>query len=119
MTLEDYAFGGIPSKVKKGTTAFALTNEGAEPHEMFVVRLKRGTSMDELIAANEAEVEDLVVAIDGGFALPGEAGYATMNLKTPGRYAAVCLIPVGTTETVEGTGPTHAAQGMAAEFEVT
>ena len=119
VSLEDYSFGGIPSEVKKGTTAFRLTNEGAEAHEMFVVKLKPGTSVDELIAADEAEFEDLAEEIGNGFALPGEGGYATINLKKPGRYAAVCLIPVGTTETVEGTGPPHATQGMAAEFKVT
>jgi hypothetical protein len=119
VTLEDYAFGGLPSEVKKGATAFRLTNEGAEAHEMLVVKLKPGTSVDELIAADEAEFADLAEEIGGGFALPGEGGYATMNLRKPGRYAAVCLIPVGTTETVEGTGPPHATQGMAAEFKVT
>jgi len=118
VTLEDYAFGGIPREVKKGTTAFRLTNQGAEAHEMFVVKLKPGTSVDELIAADEADFADLAEEIGGGFALPGDEGYAAMNLRKPGRYAAVCFIPVGTTETVEGTGPPHATRGMTAEFKV-
>jgi hypothetical protein len=119
VALEDYAFDGIPSDVERGTTAFGLTNNGAEAHEMFVVRLKPGTAIDELLAADEAEFEELAEAVGGGFALPGESGYATMSMKKPGRYAAICLIPVGTTETVEGTGPPHAAEGMVTEFRVT
>lgn len=46
-----------------------------------------------------------------------------MNIDEPGRYVAVCFIPVGTTpetppEDFENLGPPHALQGMVAEFEV-
>jgi uncharacterized cupredoxin-like copper-binding protein len=119
VTLQEYEFGGVPAEVKKGTTAFRLTNQGSEAHEFFVLRLKRGTSVDELAAADESEFDDLAQEIGGGFALPGDEGYATMNFRRPGRYAAVCFIPVGTTEAAEGTGPPHLTQGMVAEFKVT
>jgi hypothetical protein len=120
VTLQDYAFVGIPDEIAKGTTAFRLTNEGAEAHELFVVKLKGDATLDDLIAADEAEFEKLAQSVGGGFALPGEEGIATVNFKKPGRYAAVCFIPVGTTSgTTEGTGPPHTTQGMAAAFAVT
>ena len=119
VTLEDYAFSGLPAELDKGTTAFRLTNAGAEAHEMFVVKLKGDATVDDLLAAEESEFDSLAEEVGGGFALPGEEGYATVALRKPGRYAAVCFIPVGTTsETAEGTGPPHATQGMTAEFEV-
>ena len=119
VTLEDYAFTGLPSEIPRGTTVFRLTNEGAEAHEIFIVKPKRGTTLDDLLAADEAEFEDLARPVGGGFALPGEEGFTTVSFKQPGQYYALCFIPVGTTsETTEGTGPPHTAEGMTAEFEV-
>ena len=118
VTLEDYAFTGLPEELDKGTTAFKLSNTGAEPHEMFVVKLKGDATVDDLLAAEESEFDSLAREVGGGFAEPGQESYATVNLKAPGRYAAVCFIPVGTTAETDGTGPPHATQGMAAEFEV-
>ena len=119
VTFEDYAFVGLPDEIEKGKVAFELTNEGADAHEIFVVRLKGDTTVDDLLEAEEEELEDLAVPVGGGFALPGETNYTAMNLKKTGDYAAVCFVPVGTTADVEGTGPPHAEEGMVAEFEVT
>ena len=119
VSLVDYAFEGLPTELDKGTTAFKLSNTGTEAHEMFVVKLKGDTTVADLLAAEESEFESLAQEVGGGFALPGQEGYATVNFKRPGRYAAVRFIPVGTTsETTEGTGPPHASEGMATEFEV-
>jgi hypothetical protein len=119
VSMVDYAFEGLPSEIDKGMTAFRLSNTGTEAHEMFVVKLKGDTTVEDLLAAEESEFDSLAQEVGGGFALPGQDGYATVNFKRPGRYAAVCFIPVGTTsETTEGTGPPHATQGMATEFAV-
>jgi hypothetical protein len=118
VTLEDYRFTGLPDELDKGKVGFRLDNLGNDAHEMFVVKLKGDTTLDELIAADESEFDRLAQSVGGGFALPGEVSYATVQFKKPGRYAAVCFIPVGTTATDEGTGPPHATEGMATEFEV-
>jgi hypothetical protein len=61
-------------------------------------------------------------ATRGGVAVCGGAtSFLYTELKKPGRYAAVCFLPVGSTdqqalETADG--PPHASEGMVAEFEV-
>lgn len=119
VTFEEYAFVGLPDEIEKGTVAFELTNEGTEAHEIVVFRLKGDATLDDLLEAEEDEFEDLAREVGGGFAEPGETGYASITLKKTGNYAALCFIPVGTTAEEEGTGPPHAEEGMAAEFEVT
>jgi hypothetical protein len=120
VTLEDFAFTGLPDEIERGTTSFRLTNEGAEVHEFVVFRLKGDATLDDLLEAEEEDFEDLVQEVGGGFALPGETGYTTVALRRTGDYAAMCFVPTGTTsETTEGTGPPHFTEGMAAEFEVT
>jgi hypothetical protein len=118
VTLEDYAFTGLPSELEKGITAFRLDNTGVEAHELFVMRLKGDTTLDEVIQADEDALDDLGQAVGGGFAEPGQESYTTMTIRSPGRYAAVCFVKVGTTSEAEGTGPTHASEGMATEFGV-
>jgi uncharacterized cupredoxin-like copper-binding protein len=123
--LEDYAFTGLPDEIEKGTVAFTLMNEGAEAHEFFVLRLKGDATADDFADATEEELEELGTPVGGGFALPGETGYAIISFKKTGDYVAVCHIPVGSTdeaaaEAAEAAGaPSHASQGMVAEFEVT
>jgi hypothetical protein len=127
VSMQDYSFNGIPSTLKKGVVAFNLTNDGAEVHEMAVVRLKGKTTIDDLLEvpadAPEKAFRKLVQEVPGGgFAFPGESDVALVNLKKPGRYVALCFIPVGTTPDAGeegGTGPPHFHEGMAAEFEVT
>ncbi|MGH8984381.1 MAG: hypothetical protein ACRDY6_10980 [Acidimicrobiia bacterium] len=125
VTMEDFAFSGIPSEVEKGTVAFNLVNEGAELHEFVLVRLKGDAALDDLLELPEDATDDDFAELasevrGGGFAAPGESDLALVNFKRTGNYAALCFIPVGTTsEETEGTGPPHFIEGMAAEFEVT
>ena len=48
---------------------------------------------------------------------PGESDTTFMELE-PGRYAAVCFIPQGTTQDTEGSGPPHHTLGMLGELTV-
>lgn len=129
-TLLDYAFDGVPDELEKGVVAFNLTNEGAELHELVIVRLKGDATLDDILElpedASDEDFDELASEVPGGgFAFPGESDLALVNLKKTGNYAALCFIPVGTTpDTIEGggeggTGPPHFMEGMAAEFEVT
>jgi len=124
VTLQDYAFDGVPDEIKTGTVAFTLTNEGTEFHEFHVLRLKKGVTEDDLAEAHEDDLADLGTTVAGGFAPPGETTYAVAQLKKTGNYAAVCHIPVGSTDDAsaqaaeEAGAPSHASEGMVAEFEV-
>ena len=56
--------------------------------------------------------------------LPGAGSYVTSELE-PGRYVALCFIPVGATPDAMASGAAldegqpHAMHGMVAEFQVT
>jgi hypothetical protein len=116
----EYRFDGLDAMSATGEYAVTLTNEGQELHELIVVRLAdEETPLEELIASDE---EPEMTEIAFTFACPGATADVTAaNLDQPGRYVAVCFIPVGTTpetapEDFETLGPPHAAQGMAQEF---
>jgi hypothetical protein len=117
----DYSFSGIPETVDRGVAIFAFSNEGAELHEIIVVRIKGDQSLDELLALPEKKVEKKIEFIGADFAAQGETTYAYFDLEKPGRYGAVCFLPVGSTDpdaAETADGPPHAAEGMAAEFSV-
>ena len=126
VTMQDYAFDGLPAELPTGTVALRLTNEGTELHEMHFHRLTGDSTLDDLLAlgddATEEDAEGLGPEIKGGgFAFPGASDVAFVTFKKPGTYVALCSIPVGSTPDAEegGDGPPHFSQGMAAEFEVT
>ncbi|WCO67711.1 hypothetical protein PO878_03105 [Iamia majanohamensis] len=122
VTTVDYGFEGLPSEVEAGRLAVLLTNEGSEPHEMVVVRKADGAteSFDELLALPEEEAMAKVEEVGGGF-VPAEGAQSLALLDTtPGEYAAICFIPVGTTgPDAPGEGPPHFTEGMKTEFTVT
>ncbi|MGQ0805354.1 MAG: hypothetical protein ACT4PI_16015 [Actinomycetota bacterium] len=126
VTLQDYAFDGVPGEIEKGTVAFNLTNEGTELHEIHFIRLKGDATLEDILElpadAEEHEFEEFGTEVaGGGFAFPGASDVALVNFKKTGNYVALCSIPVGTTPDVPdgGSGPPHFTEGMAAVFEVT
>jgi hypothetical protein len=113
----DYAFEGIPETIEAGKTAFTFTNEAPEEfHEMVVFLIADGEDrpLDELLALGEAEAAELLTPQTAAFAPPGGTFTAFAELE-PGRYAAVCFVPVGGAE----DGAPHFVEGMLAEFDVT
>ena len=81
-------------------------------------------SIHDLLMMDQSESEKKVTDLGTAFALPGEVGHTALDLK-PGRYAALCFIPVGSTPAAmqasggqEPQGPPHAMQGMFKEFTV-
>ena len=111
MIAKDYSFNGLPTSVPAGTS-LTLTNEGAELHEMIVVRKNDGVteSFDELLALPEEEALTKVTTVGVLFAAPGETASMGMGatgapsamtsiaLGEEGEYFALCFIPQGTTE---------------------
>ena len=98
VTAVDYAFEGLPETIEAQTTGFALTNGGGEVHELAVMRINDGVdqSIEELLELPEEEAETMVEFVGGVFAEPGEGDTAFLRLE-PGRYAALCFLPVGST----------------------
>lgn len=125
VTAKDYSFEGLPDTLDAGTAAILLTNDGAEPHEMAVMRKAEGVtqSWEEILALPQEEAEALVLQVGGAFApTNGAKGLALLEL-VPGDYVVACFVPTGTTMTAdgeftEGTGAPHFMAGMVKEFKV-
>jgi plastocyanin len=142
----EYAFTGLPTSLPAGTE-LSFRNDGAEVHEMVVVRIADGVSesVEELLAM-EAEGRDPMteglIEIVGDmplFAAPGTTAEGTRTLESEGRYVVLCFIPQGLTDmsVLEQLGPDtnpedlspelqalmanppHLALGMIQEFTVT
>ncbi|MGH9050071.1 MAG: hypothetical protein ACRDY4_10110 [Acidimicrobiia bacterium] len=121
VTGRDYEFEGIPRSLETGITLFKFTNEGAELHEIALARIKGDESVHELLELPEEEAEGKVQPLGSAFASPGQSDFAYVNLKKAGNYAAVCFIPVGSTDEAaaeSAEGPPHAVEGMATDFTV-
>ena len=119
VTASEYKFEGVPSELDAGTAAILLTNDGAEAHEMAIMRKADGVtqSWEEILALPQEEAEALVVQVGGTFA-PARAtkGLAVVDL-VPGDYVVTCFVPTGTSmsadgEVTEGTGVPHFMRGM-------
>jgi hypothetical protein len=112
----DYAYEGVPATIAAGTVAFEFENASeAEDHMMGIVRKKDGVTLTfaELLDLPDDQGEDQTEFLGEAFAPPGETGSALATL-TPGSYAMICFIPVGSGE----DGPPHFTQGMLQEFTV-
>lgn len=128
VTAKDYAFEGLPADVDAGPTIVRFSNQGEEVHEIAFAKRKDGTTepLEELLALPEEEAGEKVEFMTNGFAMPGGAGGALLDLDSGG-YIAVCFIPTGMTPDAMaaamsgGTmpeGAPHAMQGMTGEFTV-
>jgi hypothetical protein len=114
----DYAYQGVPETIDAGTVAFAFTNEAeSEDHMMGIIKKKDGVdlSWDELLELPEEEAEESTEFLGEAFASAGDSGTALAEL-TPGDYAMICFIPVGSPEAEDG--PPHFTEGMIQEFTV-
>ncbi len=112
-TATDYHFEG-PREAPAGRALFRLTNQGAEPHHLVVVRMERGRTYDSLMAALRipGPPPPWIRALGGPNAVsPGGEGNAEEHLE-PGHYAVLCFIPTA-------DGVPHLAKGMVSPLEVT
>jgi plastocyanin len=138
ITAVDYAYEGVPERVRAGST-IALANESdVEVHELVAVRLpdEEDRPVSELVTLPPDELaaffpglETVVIAPPGaeGFPVEGDG-----TLDEPGRYAFICVIPTGAdpdeylTAAAEAEGgppqvdggPPHIVGGMYAEVTV-
>jgi hypothetical protein len=123
----EYEFQGIPNTLEPGITIFRLANDGAEVHELAIGKIKGDDSAREIGESSPEDAEEKVRFASHAIALQGQTGFAYVDLKA-GRYAALCFIPVGTTdpsaleeeeeeEEHEGAA-SHAEEGMFKGFKV-
>jgi hypothetical protein len=119
---EDYEFFAAEALALGGQQAVTLINNGEEIHELFIglIDPSETRTIDELLAS--AEQPDTVEMIGVGVACPGQRSTFNADLSAPGRYVAICNVPVGTTPDsdpeAEPSGPPHAMEGMVYEFEI-
>lgn len=117
----DYAFEGVPETIPAGTVAFEFSNEGTEMHEMLMVRYKHpSTTIDDLMKLSDREAQKVIDFLGASFGPPGVTDLENKQL-TPGKYALLCFVPVGSTSEKaarKADGPPHVAKGMSAEFTV-
>jgi hypothetical protein len=140
VTAIDYGYEGIPPTIEAGTAISLVNASDDELHEFVAIRLPDGEDrpVEELVQLPESElgplmagVSDVVVALPGHADEPGPVKGDGV-LSEPGRYAIICVIPVGADpqaylsaaqaqggppQGVEG-GPPHVTQGMFAEVVV-
>ena len=115
-TLRDFSFG-VPAGFS-GRGAVAVTNEGAQPHELALFALDPGKTLDDakafLLTPPGATPPPAPGKSAGGLVgiMPGETGYMQLDLK-PGTYVAICFFP----DPTKGGLP-HAVEGMISEFTI-
>lgn len=121
VTAVDYAFEGVPETLPTGFASFTFSNEGKELHEMIMVRFKDPSeSVKDLIELSEKEAQEHIEFLGASFGPPGTRDAESKEL-TPGKYALVCFVPVGSTSEKaarKAQGPPHVARGMSVEFTV-
>ena len=121
VTAVDYAFEGVPETLPAGITTFAFSNEGEEMHEMLMVRFKDpSTTIEDLMKLSDQEAQSKLDFLGASFGPPGASDIESKEL-TPGKYALLCFVPVGSTSEEaarKADGPPHVARGMSAEFTV-
>jgi hypothetical protein len=111
-TLTEYAFTavGATSTPEFPVLLIHAANAGTEPHEVVVIKLPEGMTVDQLLA--DESLFSQVEFIGQTFYEPGEEGdMALVNLPA-GTYTLVCFVTAP-------DGQPHAAKGMVTTFDVT
>src|SRR5262245_50566419 len=107
-----YAFD-LPDEVTGGTVTLTLKNEGAEPHELGLVKVADGTTaqqfVDDVLSTEGAPIPEYVIGAPGGLGGvgPSASGTSTISLDE-GTYVYFCNFG----------DPPHYQNGMLGEFTV-
>jgi len=102
----EYTFDA-PASLTAGTTTFRLVNDGKEPHQISIVRLAKGKTLADFLAAAKAnQPTPWAVGVGGpNAAAPGQTIDATVTLDA-GNYLLLCWVPS------PGTPVPHLVKGM-------
>lgn len=89
----DYAFGGIPA-FKPGTNRITLENRGKQMHEIDLVELAEGKTLEDAVAWAATFDGPPPMRFLGGPAVNvGQSAVGTFELEPGVRYAFVCIVP--------------------------
>ena len=103
----EYAFH--VGDVAPGRTSFVLTNDGAETHEMLIIKLAPGVTLDEAMQA-EGGGGTVEESWTTNLAAPGDDEVITFDVE-PGEYGLLCFI-------LNADGTLHALLGMQHQLTV-
>lgn len=111
--LLDFAFAP-QAPLTAGKHIVKVVNMGTQPHELEVIKLAEGKTMDDLAHWGQTFDGPLPGSSLGGAApmAPGEVQYVPLDL-TPGNYAILCFVPDPTKNNMP-----HLAEGMALPFTI-
>ncbi|HWG34517.1 MAG TPA: hypothetical protein VN650_10140 [Gemmatimonadaceae bacterium] len=90
--LVDYGFD-LSKPLTAGTHTFAVTNGASQPHEVELVRLAPGKTVEQLLGWMQKPAGPPPASAIGGVAgFIGDTNYFTADI-TPGQYALICFLP--------------------------
>lgn len=115
--LVDFNFA-LPAEIETGPKVWQINNKGGQWHEMAILQMEEGMSVDDLLASLESEessdgpppIDAIAFWSPNG---PGETGWVTWDLP-PGEYTVICFLP-----DIAGDMSSHAAHGMVSQLTVT
>jgi len=113
--LVEFAFNLDRLSFPAGDVTFQASDDGKQMHEMGIVKLPEGVTLQQALEAEDPEgtlgVTDVAffAPID-----PGDQATWTVTDLEPGRYAYACFIP----DEDDPEGTPHALKGMVGEFTV-
>lgn len=113
ITAVDFAYA--PSApLTAGHHEIKFVNNGTQPHELEILRLGEGKTVDDLVAWGQAAEGPPPGSSLGGVApmMPGEVAYTPVDL-TPGNYVMLCFVPDPTKNNMP-----HLAEGMMVPFTI-
>jgi uncharacterized cupredoxin-like copper-binding protein len=104
----------LPAEIKAGKQTWKVVNDGPEPHEMTLIKLAEGKTLDDIKAFMQKPDGPPPFADAGGIGAlaAGKSGWLDANL-TPGNYVALCFIP-----SPAHSGKAHFELGMVSPFTV-
>lgn len=112
VTLRDFSFD-LPERIKAGKQVWQVVNQGPQPHEIALIKLAPGKTMDD-VAAFLHDPKGAPPFEDAGGMQglnAGSVGYFHVDLQ-PGAYVALCHIPD------PASGKAHEELGMVQPFVV-
>lgn len=112
LTLRDYAYEIAP-QITAGRHTLRVENAAAQPHEVVLVRLAPGKTVQDVVAWEQTHQGPPPALPVGGTALlsTSESNLVTLDFE-PGEYALLCFVPDA------GDGKPHVAHGMVRQITV-
>jgi uncharacterized cupredoxin-like copper-binding protein len=111
--LRDFSFG-LPSTLSAGKTVVVqVTNEGSQPHEIALIKLHPGKTMQDAVnfLVHPTTAQPFDEAGGMGALQPNTSAEMELSLQ-PGSYGALCFVPDAK------TGAPHFMLGMQGSFTV-